>query len=121
MPSIDPAARFLDVESGEKGSGRSMNKGLGRVSGGCPNWRRQALGNPRMDPDVTSRCFSPLTNASRKVVIFPGAKNLSLIRLISALRSSVDVNEELVGLGKVNYKKTTHNVGRLTRQRRVWT
>jgi len=54
-------------------------------------------------------------------VIFPGAKNLSLIRLISALRSSVDVNEELVGLGKVNYKKTTHNVGRLTRQRRVWT
>ena len=58
-----------------------------------------------MDPDVTSRCFSPFTNASRKVAIFPGAKNLSVIRLISALRLSIDVDEELVGLGKTNYKK----------------
>jgi hypothetical protein len=52
---------------------------------------------------------------------FPGAKNLSVIRLISALRSSAEVNEELVRQCKVNYKKTEYNVERLTRHRCAWT
>lgn len=66
-----------------------MNSRLGRVSGGWPNPRRHALGKPRMDPEVMGSAPSPFTNASRKLVIGPGAKNLSVIFLMSLWRSPI--------------------------------
>ena len=88
MANIEVDARFLDSESGTKGSGRSMNRKLGRVSGGWPNERRHALGKPRIDPVVTGSAPFRLTNASRKLVIDdPGAKKFPVIILMSTRRS----------------------------------
>ena len=87
MFRIEPAARFLDAVSGTEGSGRSKKSRLGRVSAGFPNVRRHALGKPRMGPEVIGSAPSPFTNSSRKSTIGPGAKNLSVILLISAWRS----------------------------------
>jgi len=58
------------------------------VSDGFPNARRHALGKPRMGPVVVGSEPSPLTNESRKLAVRdPGAKNLSVMFLMSTRRS----------------------------------
>ena len=88
MSRIEPAARFLDAVSGIEGLGRSINSRLGRVSGDFPNPRCHALGKPRMDPEVLGSVPSLFTNVSRNLAISdPGAKNLSINRLILVWKS----------------------------------
>jgi len=88
MCRIEDDARFLDADSGVKGSGRSMNSKLGRFSFGIPNPLRHARGRPWRGPEVTGSPPSPFTNALRKSVVrVPDAKNLSVIFLMSVRRS----------------------------------
>lgn len=85
---IDPAAWFLDTESGVDGLGRSMNSKLGREGGAFLNPWRHALGKPWIDPEVIGSTPSPFTNALRNLVIgVPGVKNLLVIFLMSMQRS----------------------------------